>query len=76
MFSNEIVWENKETFGCEYLKCVITDAVVLAESIVIYLEPSYPVQIDYRIEMDRSWCTKHVNIYSKNGQSLRLTSIK
>ncbi|SDI15714.1 hypothetical protein SAMN04487975_112108 [Planococcus glaciei] len=76
MFLNEIVWANQQTFGCEYLKCLIADTAVLAESTVVYLEPSSSVQIDYQIEMDRSWRTKHVNIYSKSGQSLRLTSIK
>lgn len=75
MFSNEIVWENKETFGCEYLKCLITDTAVHAESTVIYLGPGAPVQLNYQIEMDRSWRTKLVNIYSKSGQSLQLNSI-
>lgn len=74
MFSKEIVWENKEKFGCEYLKLTIKNTAILIESTVIYLEDDSPIQIDYWVELDRSWKTKKVSIKVRGGESLHLIS--
>jgi len=74
MLSSEIVWENKEALGCEYLRLFFEKNTIHVESTVIYLEPSSPVQIDYQIDLDSSWRTKRLNIKNRRGEILHLTS--
>lgn len=74
MCSYEMVWENKEMFGCEYLKIFMKETTICIESTVIYVESGSPVKIDYQIELDSSWKTKKVVIENSRGQSLHLTS--
>ncbi|WKA57031.1 putative glycolipid-binding domain-containing protein [Planococcus shenhongbingii] len=74
MFSKEMVWENKETFGCEYLKLFTKENAILAESTVIYLDRNSPMQIDYHMEFDDLWRTKSVNITDRTGKALQITS--
>ncbi|MDN7247177.1 putative glycolipid-binding domain-containing protein [Planococcus shenhongbingii] len=74
MFSKEMVWENKETFGCEYLKLFTKENAILAESTVIYLNRNSPIQIDYQMEFDDLWRTKSVNIKDRKGKALQITS--
>ncbi|WKA56532.1 putative glycolipid-binding domain-containing protein [Planococcus shixiaomingii] len=74
MLSSEIVWENKETFGCEYLKFFTKEHAFNVESTAIYMESSYPVQIDYQIDLDKSWRTIKVHIQNRSGEILEITS--
>ncbi|MGI2327957.1 putative glycolipid-binding domain-containing protein [Planococcus sp. YIM B11945] len=74
MVSSEMVWENKDTFGCEYLKFTVAEHSFFAESTGIYLEPNYPIQINYQIALDRAWRTKSVAIQNRSGNKLQLTS--
>lgn len=74
MFPNEMVWENIETFGCEYLYISRTEHMIQVESTVISLETGFPVQIWYQMTLNHSWKITKVHIIDKNGPSLQLTS--
>ncbi|RLQ92804.1 putative glycolipid-binding domain-containing protein [Planomicrobium sp. Y74] len=76
MVLNEIIWENKETFGCEYLKIFSKENTIHVESSVIYLESGSPIQIDYQLELDSSWRTIKVKIQNRGGEGLLLTSLR
>ncbi|WP_019416150.1 putative glycolipid-binding domain-containing protein [Paenisporosarcina sp. TG20] len=74
MFSREVVWENKETFGCECLKTFTIENMIHVVSTVIYMNQNAPIQVDYQIELDSSWNTKRLSIHNGRKDDLHITS--
>lgn len=74
MVSREIVWENTETFGCEYLSLLKSEEEIAAESTVIFMAADSPVQVNYQIRLDTSWRTVSVSLQDRQGRHLRLSS--
>ncbi|HET7521948.1 MAG TPA: putative glycolipid-binding domain-containing protein, partial [Bacillales bacterium] len=69
----EVLWDNKENFGCEYLKINASRGDIFAEGTVIYLEHGEPCKVDYAIQLDAGWRTKKLNV-KLNDKQLRLYS--
>ena len=73
MDASMIMWEYRETFGCELLKLSMAEQAIHVDSTVITIGESGPIQINYQLELDLKWKIKHVHIQS-GGAMLHLIS--
>ncbi|WP_160847724.1 putative glycolipid-binding domain-containing protein [Pontibacillus yanchengensis] len=60
--SQRIIWQNKETAGCEYVHIIEDDESIIAKGTVLFVEKGQPYQVNYEIEVDQHWITKGVRI--------------
>ena len=73
MGSKVVMWENRDTFGCELLKLSIAKQAIHVNSTVMYIGESGPIQMHYQLELDLEWKVKHVHVQSE-GATLHLIS--
>lgn len=74
MMLAEIVWENLESFGCEFARISQRSSAIHVESTVIFFNGNSPVQIDYFIDTDNLWATKKVLVQTKKGKNLEINA--
>ncbi|UFU00140.1 putative glycolipid-binding domain-containing protein [Radiobacillus kanasensis] len=70
----KVVWNNKELYGCEYLKLGRTTETLFVQSTVIYVGEgrTNAYNLNYNVELDEHWLTKKFSINVDNIYSLEL----
>jgi uncharacterized protein len=58
----ELIWENIEDFGCEYVKIQHNSSDIYANGTVIYLLKSKPYCFVYELVLDPFWITKKLTV--------------
>ncbi|MFC4712943.1 putative glycolipid-binding domain-containing protein [Planococcus dechangensis] len=75
MGSSRVMWENRDTFGCELLKLSMAEQAIHINSTVMTIGESGPIEMHYQLELDLKWKIKHVHMQSE-GTALHLISTR
>ncbi|RPF50390.1 putative glycolipid-binding domain-containing protein [Aquisalibacillus elongatus] len=69
-----VLWNNDEQYGCEFLQIRSHHDQMLAESEVIYLDKEDAHHASYKVELDAHWRTRKVSVVVDHTSSITLHS--